>query len=269
MPSPCTRRTRSSRKRSQVRARLVEQIPHPLDRHHRVGQLRQQRALVAAAGADLEHLAEAAARARGRTGQQQRDHARHHRRFGDRLAVADRQAGVFVRLRGQRRVDEDVARHGRAARRALPRGGCRARAGVAPCARAPAPSRAPRRRVQARTVHPAPRRAADVAVAMCRSRDALLHSTAWPAAAEIAESRRRSVMDPLDRGPPPPGRAMNTAERPRGAHGAVTSRRRQSGNAAWSVRSTCNGVIDTRPVLVAWKSVPSPASRALPAGPIQ
>src|SRR5437773_1204146 len=42
-----------------------------------------------------------------------------------------------------------------------------------------------------------------------------------------------------------------------------------SGTAAWSVRSTCSGVIDTWPFAVAKKSVPSPASRASPAAPIQ
>ena len=43
--------------------------------------------------------------------EQQLEHARHHRRLGDGLPVADRQAGVFVGLRHQRRVDEAVARH--------------------------------------------------------------------------------------------------------------------------------------------------------------
>jgi hypothetical protein len=44
---------------------------------------------------------------------------------------------------------------------------------------------------------------------------------------------------------------------------------RHAGSRAWSDRSTCSGVIDTQPLAVAWKSVPAPASRALPAGPIQ
>ena len=43
----------------------------------------------------------------------------------------------------------------------------------------------------------------------------------------------------------------------------------QSAEEAWSVRSTCSGVIETRPCATAWKSVPSPHSRASPAGPIQ
>jgi len=52
-------------------------------------------------------------------------------------------------------------------------------------------------------------------------------------------------------------------------HQAVPSAARQSPRRPWSVRSTCNGVIETKPCAAAWKSVPAPASRASPAGPIQ
>ena len=50
---------------------------------------------------------------------------------------------------------------------------------------------------------------------------------------------------------------------------APPSRPAHSPRRAWSVRSTCSGVMETRPLATAWKSVPSPASRASPAGPIQ
>src|SRR5206468_2715015 len=54
------------------------------------------------------------------------------------------------------------------------------------------------------------------------------------------------------------------------AHGrAAASHSRQSPSVLCSVRSTCSGVTDTWPFDVAWKSVPGPASRASPAGPIQ
>ena len=47
------------------------------------------------------------------------------------------------------------------------------------------------------------------------------------------------------------------------------SRADQPAIPAWSVRSTCSGVMDTWALATAWKSVPAPASRASPAGPIQ
>ncbi len=69
--------------------------------------------------------------------------------------------------------------------------------------------------------------------------------------------RRRNLLD-----------GQREAPRPR-RQGRVSSAARQPGSAAWSLRSTCSGVIDTQPLATAWKSVPSPASRASPAGPIQ
>ena len=63
-------------------------------------------------------------------------------------------------------------------------------------------------------------------------------------------------------------REAASARRLRSRHRG-SAQRRQPGSAAWSVRSTCSGVRDTNPFATAWKSVPSPASRASPAGPIQ
>ena len=62
--------------------------------------------------------------------------------------------------------------------------------------------------------------------------------------------------------------AQREARRRRLAH-ARPRRLAQTARPAWSVRSTCSGVIDTQPWATAWKSVPWPASRASPAGPIQ
>ena len=110
-----TRRSRVARIGASSVARLVVQRPAARSTEiDPLRQLRQQRRLVAAAGADLEH-ARRGRRCRARVGaaEQQLDHARDHRRLGDRLAVADRQAGVLVGLGGQRGVDEEMARHGR------------------------------------------------------------------------------------------------------------------------------------------------------------
>jgi hypothetical protein len=61
---------------------------------------------------DLKHLAEMPGSACGCTVHQHADHARDHRGLGDRLAMADGQAGVFVGLCDQRAIHEKVPWHG-------------------------------------------------------------------------------------------------------------------------------------------------------------
>jgi hypothetical protein len=180
---------------------------------------------------------------------QQRQHARHHRGLGDRLPVADRQAGVLVGLGGQRGVDETVARHARQGlqHRLVTRR--RRHAGAAPCA-------AHRGRVQPRPDGGVADRAASAGLGA----SGRCGRTAIAGAAGLGHHR--------------PGPAPGEARALRGECHRSCSRplRRAAAQArsrAWSVRSTCSGVIDTRPLAVAWKSVPSPASRASPAGPIQ
>ncbi len=86
-------------------ARLPQQVADALDGVDLQPQRRQDRALVAGAGAHFEHL--------GRGNLQHRfGHARHHPGLGDGLAMADWQRGVFVGARGQRFIDEQMPRHG-------------------------------------------------------------------------------------------------------------------------------------------------------------
>ena len=91
--------------RLQVAPRLGDQRADALDGVHLARDVREHRGLVAAAGADLEHVAELAAVAR------ELGHARDDPRLRDRLPVADRQRRVLVGADRQRFVDEDVARH--------------------------------------------------------------------------------------------------------------------------------------------------------------
>ena len=114
-----------------------------------VATLAQHRGLVAAAGADLEHAAQLAGSI-ARAAQQQLDHARHHVGLGDRLAQADRQAGVFVGLVHQRAVDEAMPLHGAHRGEHAARRQCPARRASAPCARAPPASRGRCRRATRR-----------------------------------------------------------------------------------------------------------------------
>ena len=91
--------------RLQVAPRLRDQRADALDRVHGLRELREDRGLVAAAGADLEHAVELAAVAR------ELGHARDDPGLRDRLPAADRQRRVLVGADRERLVDEDVARH--------------------------------------------------------------------------------------------------------------------------------------------------------------
>ena len=148
MPSPCTRRTRSRRSGARCSRALSNSARMRSTDTTESPNCASNAALVAAAGADLQHLAEAVARTRRVACQQQGDHARHHRGLGDRLLMADRQAGVFVGLRGERGVDEQMARHGLQRVQHGSRGAGPRHAGAAPCGRAPAPNPDRRRSVR-------------------------------------------------------------------------------------------------------------------------
>ena len=93
------------RKFLEAQARAVQQRVDALNAVDETHQRREHRGLVAAAGADLQHLARRAAF------EQRLGHLRDHERLRDRLAVADRQRRVFVRARRERFVDEQVTRH--------------------------------------------------------------------------------------------------------------------------------------------------------------
>ena len=97
--------------RRQQLLRLFVQRLQALDRDDTPRHFGEQGGLVAAAGADFQNRTETAETPRVRTAEQQLDHSRHHRRLGDRLAVTDRQAGVFVGLGCERRVDEQMPGH--------------------------------------------------------------------------------------------------------------------------------------------------------------
>ncbi len=81
----------------QIVARAVVQATQAFDAVHLAGQPTQHRCLVAAAGADLQHTPQLALAVLA-AAHQQLAHAGHHVGFGNRLAQADRQAGVFVGL---------------------------------------------------------------------------------------------------------------------------------------------------------------------------
>jgi hypothetical protein len=68
-------------------ARLVVERLQPLDRDDPLAELRQQRGLVAAAGADLEDRAEVAGGAGPLGAEEKLEHARDDRGLRDRLAV--------------------------------------------------------------------------------------------------------------------------------------------------------------------------------------
>ena len=137
MPSPNTRRTLREPQAAPGCSRALScRRAQPLDRRHlaappapapRPGSRSRCRSRARGRGSPRA--------ARVRAAEQQLDHARHHRGLGDRLAVADRQAGVFVGLVDERAVDEAMARHrGQRAqhrarrRRPAPRSRCTMRA---------------------------------------------------------------------------------------------------------------------------------------------
>jgi hypothetical protein len=130
----------------------------PLDRDHPLRNLRQERCLISASGTDLEHRAEVPEPSRIRAAEQQLDHAADHRRLGDGLAVADRQAGVFVGLGGERGVDEMVPRHARERLPARAARRCRPREAFGHAPRTPAESRPSPRAARAAAHRHGPRR---------------------------------------------------------------------------------------------------------------
>ena len=87
----------------QARLGLERQLLDHLDAPHPARQPRQDRRLVAEAGADLEHAVG------GQRGQEV-GHHRHDERLRDRLVEADRQGRVVVGQGSQRRRHEAVAR---------------------------------------------------------------------------------------------------------------------------------------------------------------
>ncbi len=156
--------------------------------------------------------------------------------LGDRLAQPDRQAGVFVGLVDQRAVDEAV----------------RARCGPWRPARAHRQCRTRRRRVTMRVRTACESRPTPAGAAACGSACGVRMRTlrqarglaAAPAVQPHAGNRRAGK----------PGPRLIAAPR------SGPCEPDQSRRAPWSVRSTCSGVTDTRPLAVAWKSVPSAPS---------
>jgi len=182
---------------AQIGARLGQQRRDAFDRVHFDRQLRQHRRLVAATGADLQHLAQLA------PGAQRLDHQGDHIGLGNSLRKAYRQRIVVVSAACQRLLHEQVARYD----------------------------------------------------TQCR-KHALVGN---PFLAQPLDHARAGALR---------GHAYALRRRLEAAvHSFIQSRR--SGIWFGCVRSTCNGVTDTRFAATAWKSVPSPASCALPAGPIQ
>ena len=127
--------------RAQVAPRLGDQRADALDRVDLVGELRQDRGLVAAAGADLRARGAAArrpatARSCGR------------RRTAAKSSVRRRSAAGCRRRRGSPALPRRrCAAAPRPSPRAPPRRGCPARAGARPCARACAPKSCRCRRI--------------------------------------------------------------------------------------------------------------------------
>ncbi len=104
-PSPCRQRTLVIALLAQRPFALCRKRLDDLDGKDVRCQLRQDRGLVARAGADLEHL-------RLRRQLQQLGHQRHDVRLRDRLAVADGQRRVVVRTVCRSRRHECVAGNG-------------------------------------------------------------------------------------------------------------------------------------------------------------
>ena len=92
---------------AQLGTGLLMQALQTLDAVHLAGQLAQQGGLVTAAGADLQHPAEFEAGSIEQQGQ----HAGNHAGLGDGLAQANRQAGVFIGLVDQGRINKAVPLH--------------------------------------------------------------------------------------------------------------------------------------------------------------
>ncbi len=236
----------------QVRTRLV--VQRACSRSIDSTPLRQQRQQ-----APSGNRSRCRSRARGRAVrrharvafEQQAEHARHHRRLGDGLPQPDRQAGVFVGLRGQRAVDEMVPRH--LAHR-LAHGVVAMELGAQPLHQRARTAAESRPRPLGRCCCAASR-AACCSGACGRSRS--VPRGAAPGAPGPARPGKRAPRGGRRHSPAPcrGGQARNAAQRPQaGMVGQVDLQRRDRHAAVGAV---------------AWKSVPSPASRASPAGPIQ
>ncbi len=109
MPSPNSRCTLSQAQRPQVLARLVVQAAQALDAVDPVRDTGSARRPGSRSRCRSRARGPACRALRAGAAEQQLDHARHDDGLGDRLAQADRQAGVFVGLVDQRAVDEAVA----------------------------------------------------------------------------------------------------------------------------------------------------------------
>src|SRR6266849_4466558 len=86
--------------------RFDEEVGEALDRGDAGPQVGENRGLITGSGADLEHAV--AAPRRERFG-----HERHDQRLGDRLAAANRQRRVLIRVGGEMGRQEPFARHPR------------------------------------------------------------------------------------------------------------------------------------------------------------
>ena len=215
--------------RVQVAPRHLVQRLQALDRDHALGQPRQQRRLVAAAGADLQRArrdGRCAARWRRRTATA----AGARPPTASRSSGRGRSAGWCPRRPGSparcRRSD------GAAPRRTPPatRGGrCLRCAGAPPCARASAVSR--------------PRPMGTLWRAGRPARPG--------AAAGARRDPRAAAPSAAGRGVAAPGSRPRASGNLRAGRSAAVIRRpcrpsAASGRVAWSVRSTCSGVIETR-----------------------
>ncbi len=89
--------------RVERRLGLLQQFAMALDREHAAGEARQDRGLIARAGADLEHVVALA-------DFELFGHQRHDIGLADRLPVIDRQGHVLVGLVGKGRRHEALAR---------------------------------------------------------------------------------------------------------------------------------------------------------------
>ena len=90
----------------EVRARERGELGDPLDRVHLRGELGEDRGLIAGAGADVEHALRPAER---ELLADERDHVG----LRDRLAGAERERAVGIRLAPQLLRHEELARHAR------------------------------------------------------------------------------------------------------------------------------------------------------------